>query len=180
MTNCTLTGNFTNAPMFVAAANSNFMLTASSPARNTGNNADAPSGPDLAGNPRIVHGYVDMGAYEYQGGAGQGDFDGEGEGNGDEGVAGTDFTDPNDLFEAASLTLDGVTFLTETGRVYAVDYTEGLVSEPQVWTALTTNISGTGAALVIEDPSIASSGPSRSYRVGLDLWENGVSLRCHE
>ena len=41
-------------------------LSAGSPAINAGNNADVPSGvtTDLAGNPRIIDGVVDMGAYE--------------------------------------------------------------------------------------------------------------------
>ena len=55
-------------PLFVDAENDDYHLTASSPCVNTGDN-DAPGLPsgDKEGNPRIMHGIVDMGAYEYQG-----------------------------------------------------------------------------------------------------------------
>jgi Lamin Tail Domain/FG-GAP-like repeat/Bacterial Ig-like domain len=60
------TGNITNDPLFVSLATTNLALAAGSPCINRGNNASAPSGSDIAGNPRIVFGTVDMGAYEYQ------------------------------------------------------------------------------------------------------------------
>ncbi|HUB25483.1 MAG TPA: right-handed parallel beta-helix repeat-containing protein, partial [Tepidisphaeraceae bacterium] len=61
------TGNINASPGFVGT--NNFQLEAGSPCINAGDNADVPSGvtTDLAGNPRIVGGAVDMGAYEYQG-----------------------------------------------------------------------------------------------------------------
>lgn len=60
------TGNITNDPLFVSLATTNLQLALGSPCINRGNNAGAPSGSDLAGNPRIAFGTVDMGAYEYQ------------------------------------------------------------------------------------------------------------------
>lgn len=159
-------GSITNAPMFVDAANSNFMLMASSPAQDTGNNANAPAGPDLAGNPRIVNGYVDMGAYEYQGSP-QGDFDGDGMGNGDERVAGTDFADSNAVFSVSSIAGSGGTsiqFDSVTGRVYAVEYNEDLMAAPQVWIELTNGVSGTGKPIEIMDPSGADQ---RTFRVNV-------------
>ena len=59
-------GNITNAPLFVNAAAGNFQLQDNSPCINSGNNAYVSMATDLAGNPRIVGGTVDMGAYEYQ------------------------------------------------------------------------------------------------------------------
>lgn len=71
-------GNTTNAPMFVDAANGDFRLQSNSPCINWGNNAVVSNSTDLAGNPRIVEGVVDMGAYEYQGVVGLAGSDSDG------------------------------------------------------------------------------------------------------
>jgi len=59
-------GCVTNNPLFVDAVNSNFQLQAGSPCINAGHNNHVFTINDLEGNPRIVGGVVDMGAYERQ------------------------------------------------------------------------------------------------------------------
>ena len=71
------TGNIDSNPLFVdpngldgimGTKDDNLRLSAGSPCIDAGENSVVdPNGSDLDGNPRVVHGTVDMGAYEFQG-----------------------------------------------------------------------------------------------------------------
>ncbi len=58
-------------PLFTDAAGGDYTLAANSQAIDKGNNTYVTTETDLAGNPRIAGGIVDLGAYEYQSGGGQ-------------------------------------------------------------------------------------------------------------
>jgi hypothetical protein len=60
------TGNITNPPALANPAGGDYHLSTVSPCVNAGSNAYVASSIDLDGNPRIVGGRVDMGAYEFQ------------------------------------------------------------------------------------------------------------------
>ena len=57
--------NFTNPPLFANLPAGDFHLSAASPGINAGNNSFLSNAMDLDGNPRIVGGIVDLGAYEF-------------------------------------------------------------------------------------------------------------------
>jgi hypothetical protein len=63
-------GNISSDPSFVDIGAGNLRLQSNSPCINGGDNGNVMTATDLAGNPRIINGIVDMGAYEYQGASG--------------------------------------------------------------------------------------------------------------
>src|SRR5207249_3393506 len=59
-------GNISDDPQLVDHVGGDMHLQSSSPCINSGRNPYAPGGLDLADNPRVVGGTVDIGAYEFQ------------------------------------------------------------------------------------------------------------------
>lgn len=58
--------NFTNLPLFANLSAGDYHLNAASPCINAGKNAFMTNATDLDGNPRLIGGVVDVGAYEFQ------------------------------------------------------------------------------------------------------------------
>jgi hypothetical protein len=182
-------GNITNAPLFVDQAG-NLRLQTNSPCINAGLNTHAPVGPDLDGNPRIMGGTVDIGAYEFQfpasvisyawlqryglpayGSADYTDSDQDGMNNWQEWRAGTDPTNAASAFRMR-LELSGVNlrliFTTQPGKSYSVERT-GSLTPPIDWESVPggANLSGTGAELEINDPD-GTNLSQKFYRVSSD------------
>jgi hypothetical protein len=134
-------GNITNAPLFVDPANGNFHLQPASPCINSGNNAFVSGATDLDGNPRIVGGTVDIGAYEFQGSGsvisyawlqqyglptdGSADFadsDGDGRNNWQEWICGTCPTNSLSVLRMLSATVAATNVLVTWQSVPGVNY----------------------------------------------------------
>lgn len=160
------TGNITNAPQFIAT--NDFHLVLTSPGIDAGDNTFATNSPtDFDGNPRIVNGTVDMGAYEYN--PTLSDSDTDGFSDAEETIAGTQPTNAASFFAVQSIPSMGpaqIQFASVTGRLYAAEYNADLMPNPQVWTEFTNNIPGTGGALMIMDTDEATN---RYYRVRVML-----------
>jgi hypothetical protein len=181
-------GNFTNAPLFVDQAAGNLRLQTNSPCVNAGNDAYAPGLMDLDGNPRIVGGTVDVGAYECQSPAlldyyvwlqGHGlptdasavyaDSDGDGMNNWQEWLAGTNPTNAASVLQLQQTTVlpAGVTltWTSVTNRAYFVERTINLMPQP-AFSLLQTNIPGLPGTTSFTDTNPPPSGPA-FYRVGV-------------
>jgi hypothetical protein len=183
-----LIGNFATAPIFVNPATGDFRLQSNSPGINDGTNIYVTSATDLAGNPRIVGGAVDVGAYEHQSPAFQmpyrwlwqyglaannssdsSDADGDGMGNYGEWRSGTIPTNAASalrmLTPAAGATGVAVSWRSVSLKKYWLERAEDL-SLPMLFQIVATNIPGNGGTRTFIDTSATNAGPY-FYRVGV-------------
>ena len=182
-------GNITNNPLFVNPAG-NFQLQGSSPCINAGNNAYVDFPTDLNGNPRIVGGTVDIGAYEYQfpesvisyaylqqyglptdGSVDHADLDGTGFNVYQDWVAGLNPTNPASVLAmlppAATNNLTGITvrWKSANGVQYLLQRSTNLLVQP-VFPTIQENIPGQGGTNSYQDSSATNKTPY-FYRVGV-------------
>jgi fermentation-respiration switch protein FrsA (DUF1100 family) len=179
-------GSITNEPLFVKRVGGDFHLQSNSPCINAGNNAYVIGTTDFDGNPRIVGGTVDIGAYEYQtpssvlsyawaqqyglptdGTADYVDTDGDGMSNYAEWKAGTNPTNAASVLALQSPTTTNTTGITVTWQsVSGVTYFLQSSTNLPAFTAIQSNIVGLAGSTSYTDNTATNGGPY-FYRVGV-------------
>ncbi len=184
-------GNFDADPLFVDTNEwSNLHLQSDSPCINAGDNIYAPAGSDLDGNPRIVGGTVDMGAYEYQtpssflsyawaqqyglptdGSADYTDSDGTGMDNWQKSFAGLNPTNSASILTMLTPVVTNnppglvVTWESVNTRAYFLQCSTNLEMKP-AFAIVQSNIIGQAGTTTYTDTNAIGNGPF-FYRVGV-------------
>lgn len=177
-------------PGFVNPPSGDFRLQSNSPCINSGENSFILDTNDLDGNPRIVGGEVDIGAYEYQsptsilsyawaqqyglptdGSADYLDLDGTGMENWQKSIAGLNPTNPASVLVMLTPTVNTsvgrttVYWQSVVDRFYYVQRSTNLLGSP-AWTTIQSNIFGQPTLDSFVDAGAPAGGPC-FYRVGV-------------
>jgi hypothetical protein len=176
--------SITNDPAFVDYVNGDFHLQSNSPCIN-GGTALAGLANDLDGNPRVVDGFVDIGAYEYQTPGfilpyywaqeyglpldGTVDSDGDGMNNWQEAVAGTNPTNAASVLKMLSISnnISGniVKWQSVANKAYYLQRSTNLSAQP-AFISIYTNFPIGLTTLSFTDRTATNGGPY-FYRVGV-------------
>ena len=177
-------GNITNDPGFVDFANGDLHLRTNSPCINSGG-SPGPISSDLDGNPRLVDGFADIGAYENQNSVfvlpylfaqqyvlpldGSVDSDGDGMNNWQEAIASTNPTNAASVLKILSVSnsVSGATVKWQSviSKKYYLQRSTNLSVQPS-FSSIQSNLSTFGTTVSFKDTTATNDGPY-FYRVGV-------------